>query len=814
MTVLYNRLAVVFVVFASACTKDTAGIFSPDLGSDTAEAAPDALTPLPTDLGVDLATVSDAEISDMFVPPDAPSPDAYVARCGNGIMDIGEACDEGEENDNLVSNACRTDCTIPDCGDGVVDSGEECEGIVGMQCTTLCATSGVAVCQPEGCSLGACIPPEDVCNGTDDNCDGVADDWFACVAGAVEDCTPACGERGSRTCSDECESGDCVATDTICDDSDLCTVSDHCDGDVCVADPIVCVSPDPAECANGTTRRTFAAVGTCAEGACSYASTDTVCNDADACTADACSAGACTTSPITCTDGNLCTDDWCDSSSGCVFTPNAVACDDADPCTTDDVCGGGSCTGTPVVCTSPSSAECANSTTLRTYAAVGTCNAGGACFYAPIDTVCNTSPTKQCLFDGLTLRTYVEQGMCVNETCEYMAVDTVCDDGESATIDFCGGDECDTTCSLGTVLCDGLCLSEGCWRVMRDSPLNRRQHSSVWTGSEMIIWGGMCTVGGACYVENGATYDPLLDTWEILPATIAEARALHTAIWTSSEMVIWGGYNAGNSVWLHPIGAALVTSPSSWRPLTDSVESIFFLPRNNHTAVWTGSEMVIWGGEASISTYNSGARYSPIEDSWTTVATSNGPSARTLHTAVWTGSEMVIWGGCASQLTSGCGRINTGGRYNPADGAWLTISAVNVPTARYGHTAVWTGSEMIVWGGTTTSGTTFTGGRYDPISDTWISTSLISAPTARLYHTAVWTGSEMVIWGGQVSGGNTSTGGRYNPTTDAWVVTPIAGAPSERNGHTAVWTGSEMIVWGGRSSSGLVLSSGGLYTPP
>jgi hypothetical protein len=34
------------------------------------------------------------------------------------------------------------------------------------------------------------------------------------------------------------------------------------------------------------------------------------------------------------------------------------------------------------------------------------------------------------------------------------------------------------------------------------------------------------------------------------------------------------------------------------------------------------------------------------------------------------------------------------------------------------------------------------------IDDTWDPTSLINAPTARLDHTAVWTGSEMIVWGG------------------------------------------------------------------
>jgi hypothetical protein len=37
----------------------------------------------------------------------------------------------------------------------------------------------------------------------------------------------------------------------------------------------------------------------------------------------------------------------------------------------------------------------------------------------------------------------------------------------------------------------------------------------------------------------------------------------------------------------------------------------------------------------------------------------------------------------------------------------------------------------------------------------------INAPSARSGHTAVWTGTEMIIWGGNDEGGNTATGGRY-----------------------------------------------------
>src|SRR5207247_7028183 len=82
-------------------------------------------------------------------------------------------------------------------------------------------------------------------------------------------------------------------------------------------------------------------------------------------------------------------------------------------------------------------------------------------------------------------------------------------------------------------------------------------------------------------------------------------------------------------------------------------------------------------------------------DSWTPTTTVNAPSARRGQSAVWTGSEMIIWGGFNQNFTE----LNTGGRYNPATDSWTATSIVNVANARWLHSTVWTGSEMIVWGG-------------------------------------------------------------------------------------------------------------------
>src|SRR5262245_31132833 len=107
---------------------------------------------------------------------------------------------------------------------------------------------------------------------------------------------------------------------------------------------------------------------------------------------------------------------------------------------------------------------------------------------------------------------------------------------------------------------------------------------------------------------------------------------------------------------------------------------------------------------------------------------------------------------------------------------------------------------MVIWGGQIGTFPTFYivgGGRYDPTTDSWAAISTTGWPAPRSSHTAVWTGSRMVIWGGY-DGTPLNTGAQYDPAADTWTPVSTAGAPSARRQHGAVWTGSQMLVWGGR----------------
>ena len=329
------------------------------------------------------------------------------------------------------------------------------------------------------------------------------------------------------------------------------------------------------------------------------------------------------------------------------------------------------------------------------------------------------------------------------------------------------------------------------------SPTARVEHTAVWTGSEMIVWGGY----DGTFSNTGGRYNPSTDSWTATSTTSAPAgRYYHRAVWTGNQMIVWGGYS----------GTSYLNTGGRYNPSTNSwvATSTTNAPaaRVFHTAVWAGGQMIVWGGEVAETTYlNTGGRYNPGTDSWTATSTTGAPTAREVHAAVWTGSQMIVWGGYNGS------NPNTGGRYNPTTDSWVATSTTNAPSGREVYdTGVWTGTQMIVWGGYNGNSLN-TGGRYNPTTDSWTATTTTGAPAARNQNAAVWTGTEMIVWGGSADGVTFfNTGGRYNPSANSWTSTSTSNAPFARGRHTEAWTGSQMIVWGGADSSTL-FSSGGRY---
>ena len=91
---------------------------------------------------------------------------------------------------------------------------------------------------------------------------------------------------------------------------------------------------------------------------------------------------------------------------------------------------------------------------------------------------------------------------------------------------------------------------------------------------------------------------------------------------------------------------------------------------------------------------------------------------------------------------------------------------------------------MLVWGGSIATGMSAGGARYDPATDSWSPLRLAGGPQRRGGHQAVWTGTEMVMWGGtQGRGWPRGDGARYDPATDTWHAVAADDAPIERDDH-------------------------------
>jgi hypothetical protein len=106
---------------------------------------------------------------------------------GPGIVAVDGDCDD--EDDARHPNAAETCNAIDDDCDGVIDDGFPCARDAEVACTTTCGSQGTITCAGD-CTLpvGApCEPPEERCNGVDDDCDGAIDEgvrevtWLAMI---------------------------------------------------------------------------------------------------------------------------------------------------------------------------------------------------------------------------------------------------------------------------------------------------------------------------------------------------------------------------------------------------------------------------------------------------------------------------------------------------------------------------------------------------------------------------------------------------------------------------------------------------------
>jgi N-acetylneuraminic acid mutarotase len=340
------------------------------------------------------------------------------------------------------------------------------------------------------------------------------------------------------------------------------------------------------------------------------------------------------------------------------------------------------------------------------------------------------------------------------------------------------------------------------------NPAPRFSHTMVSTGASAVVWGG----GG--YSEDfterltfsdGGIFTPATGTWA--DATSSLPRSSATAVWTGSALLVWGGNDLTGPL---ASGARYDPVSDTWTTLSTAGAPS---ARNSHSMTWAPElgKMLVWGGFDGSNALGDGAYYDPATNTWSPAGNFNPPTARHSHSCVWDGSSFIIWGG-----VSGSTVRNDGRRLFPATNLWSAdLPATGAPSIRHSHTALWDGTQMIVWGGISGGSRRSTGGRYDPATGTWSAITTTQAPQARYFHSAVWSGTEMIIFGGNVSSGATATGHAYHPGTNTWRALPAVGAPEARYAHSAVWAGDQMIVFGGTTAlfTGRPLSTGARYRP-
>jgi hypothetical protein len=176
---------------------------------------------------------------------------------------------------------------------------------------------------------------------------------------------------------------------------------------------------------------------------CQHANGTSPCDDGNACTTgDTCGDGLCRpgTGTLGCDDNNTCTDDSCNPASGCVTTNNSASCDDGSVCTLGDNCAGGTCNGASVL-------DCDDGDLCT----ADSCNPASGCVHADTTAACNDSnvctvdscsPASGCLHANNAIACDDANACTTGDTCEGGicqpgAGGLNCDDNSVCTADTC-----------------------------------------------------------------------------------------------------------------------------------------------------------------------------------------------------------------------------------------------------------------------------------------------------------------------------------------------------------------------------------------
>jgi N-acetylneuraminic acid mutarotase len=275
------------------------------------------------------------------------------------------------------------------------------------------------------------------------------------------------------------------------------------------------------------------------------------------------------------------------------------------------------------------------------------------------------------------------------------------------------------------------------WEVLPAAPIAARfGASAVWTGREVLIWGGQR--GPDVTLADGAAYDPAARRWRVVPAAPIGGRTGHQAVWTGTEMVVWGGIGRCcpiDSVVHDPAAAAYDPAVDRWRR-TGDVPPPWSGDDGTAVTVVDGGRPMIWRGGQR-------AAYDAASNAWSRVSGDAAPSppedtARPSTTTdpfaagVAADHEIFTWTGKSGELH--------GAAWRPANGTWRRTATLDAQAG--GSLAA--GGPGRIYAATGQSARVL---EYQINGDRWQELPLAPINT-RSAAVLVWTGSDLLFWGG------------------------------------------------------------------
>jgi hypothetical protein len=330
----------------------------------------------------------------------------------------------------------------------------------------------------------------------------------------------------------------------------------------------------------------------------------------------------------------------------------------------------------------------------------------------------------------------------------------------------------------------------GTWKRLPAAPVSKlpAAMAAVWTGHQMIIHGAYPSVTFA--------YRPATGTWvKLRPGPKAlTIEASDIAVWTGSRMLVMGLTNGSYN-----------PAANTWSPIARTI-----MPDEAAVVGWTGRIVIIWGGVCCAGSSDEGSAYRPSANSWQVLPVAP-LRPRSSAAGAWTGRELIVAGG-VSRAPGGLHAFGDAAAYNPLSRTWRKLAPM--PISRWGAAGLWDGHELLVIGGWAGAGTTVRlttrGLAYNPATNRW--RWLPAMPHPRSGFAAVWTGHQVLVWGGLTAARIPPPHGEaYDPATNRW--TDLPQAPLAGRGYpVAVWTGRRMIVWGGQTDT-RAFTDGAAFTP-